>query len=545
MKNLSVRAQLSVGFITLVALILIIIVVGYMKVHSISETLEDISQVNDVKQRHAINFRGSVHDRAIGIRDIILLVDSKHMQQTYALVKKLEEDYATNAVQLDEIFKDASMVDDKEREILKSIKAVEAKTMPLTKKLIDLALANDNAKATELLDSKVREYFVEWLAVINQFIDYQEAKNQAANEVTQASVSSYLTTVIWLTIVAVIIALIVSMLIIKNLMSSLGGEPRVVVEIMRNIAQGNLQQDISTKVPDSLLDATAKMQDQLKSIVRELTSNAQDLNLKAQSVAESSDKASKASTQQVQSSSDSAKKIQEIAQSTENIAQVANQTEENSSRTTELSQKGRDALMQTVSEIEKIAETVNSSNEHIKSLEKHAQDISSSTQLIKDIADQTNLLALNAAIEAARAGEHGRGFAVVADSVRQLAERTQDATSEIAAMIQIIQSETQTSVEAMEAAVPQAEKGLQLAHEARGILNEIYQQAQDSLTKAKDVARASNHQVEAMGQINAAISKMADISKQTAELMEQNTSVSESLEQISSTLKAHISHFKI
>ena len=450
MKNLSVRVQLSVGFITLVALILIIVVVGYMKVHSISETLEDISQVNDVKQRHAINFRGSVHDRAIGIRDIILLVDSKHMQQTYALVKKLEEDYATNAVQLDEIFKDASMVDDKEREILKSIKAVEAKTMPLTKKLIDLALANDNAKATELLDSKVREYFVEWLAVINQFIDYQEAKNQAANEVTQASVSSYLTTVIWLTIVAVIIALIVSMLIIKNLMSSLGGEPRVVAEIMRNIAQGNLQQDISTKVPDSLLDATAKMQDQLKSIVRELTSNAQDLNLKAQSVAESSDKASKASTQQVSSSSDSAKKIQEIAQSTENIAQVANQTEENSSRTTELSQKGRDALMQTVSEIEKIAETVNSSNEHIKSLEKHAQDISSSTQLIKDIADQTNLLALNAAIEAARAGEHGRGFAVVADSVRQLAERTQDATSEIAAMIQIIQSETQTSVEAME-----------------------------------------------------------------------------------------------
>ena len=290
MKNLSVRAQLSVGFITLVALILIIVVVGYMKVHSISETLEDISQVNDVKQRHAINFRGSVHDRAIGIRDIILLVDSKHMQQTYALVKKLEEDYATNAVQLDEIFKDASMVDDKEREILKSIKAVEAKTMPLTKKLIDLALANDNAKATELLDSKVREYFVEWLAVINQFIDYQEAKNQAANEVTQASVSSYLTTVIWLAIVAAIIALIVSMLIIKNLMSSLGGEPRVVAEIMRNIAQGNLQQDISTKVPDSLLDATAKMQDQLKSIVRELTSNAQDLNLKAQSVAESSDK---------------------------------------------------------------------------------------------------------------------------------------------------------------------------------------------------------------------------------------------------------------
>ncbi|MBR2112998.1 MAG: MCP four helix bundle domain-containing protein [Helicobacter sp.] len=545
MKNLSVRSQLSLGFGILVALILIIVVVGYMKVSFISQTLEEINQVNSVKQRHAINFRGSVHDRSIAIRDIILFVESKEMQETYKLIQKLEENYATNAKQLDEIFQNADMVDEKEKEILNNIKAVEAKTMPLAKQLIELALVNENAKATVLLDSKVRGYFVEWLAVINQFIDYQEAKNKVANDIAQASVSSYLTTAIWFTIVAVIVAVIVSVFIIKNLLSSLGGEPREVTEIMRKIAQGDLQQDISAKIPNSLLDATAKMQEQLKIIVRELTSNTQELNLKAQSVAESSDKATRASTQQVQSSSDSVQKIHEIAQNTDNIAQVATQTEENSSRTTELSQKGRDALTQTVSEIERIAETVNSSNEHIKSLEKHAQDISSSTQLIKDIADQTNLLALNAAIEAARAGEHGRGFAVVADSVRQLAERTQDATSEIAAMIQIIQSETQTSVEAMEAAVPQAEKGLQLAHEATNILNEIYQQAQDSLTKAKDVAKASHEQVKVIGQVNTTISEMAEISKQTAELMEQNTSASESLEQISATLKQHIAHFKL
>ena len=398
MKNLSVRSQLSLGFGILVALILVIVVVGYMKVSFISQTLEEINQVNSVKQRHAINFRGSVHDRSIAIRDIILFVESKEMQETYKRIQKLEENYATNAKQLDEIFQNADMVDEKEKEILNNIKAVEAKTMPLAKQLIDFALVNENAKATALLDSKVRGYFVEWLAVINQFIDYQEAKNKVANDIAQASVSSYLTTAIWLTIIAVVIAVLVSVFIIKNLMSSLGGEPRVVAEIMRKIAQGDLQQDISTKVPNSLLDATAKMQEQLKIIVRELTSNAQELNLKAQSVAESSDKATRASTQQVQSSSDSAQKIHEIAQNTDNIAQVATQTEENSSRTTELSQKGRDALTQTVSEIERIAETVNSSNEHIKSLEKHAQDISSSTQLIKDIADQTNLLALNAAI---------------------------------------------------------------------------------------------------------------------------------------------------
>ena len=93
---------------------------------------------------------------------------------------------------------------------------------------------------------------------------------------------------------------------------------------------------------------------------------------------------------------------------------------------------------------------VEETTETVGKLDASSEQVGRVIKVISSIAEQTNLLALNATIEAARAGEYGKGFAVVANEVKELAKETVRATEEITEQINVIKSDMDEAVVAIE-----------------------------------------------------------------------------------------------
>lgn len=184
-------------------------------------------------------------------------------------------------------------------------------------------------------------------------------------------------------------------------------------------------------------------------------------------------------------------------------------------RSVSIANKGAEVVRSTIEGMDNIREQIQDTAKRIKRLGESSQEIGNIVSLINDIADQTNILALNAAIQASMAGDAGRGFAVVADEVQRLAERSANASKQIAALVKTIQTDTNEAVSSMEQTTAEVVAGAALTENAGVALSEIETVSISLAELIQVISTAARKQSTTAGHISRTMEVIQDITTQT------------------------------
>ena len=561
--KMTIAKKMWFGFSVVLILLLAISVLSYVTVTNNSSKYQLLLDDSAVRVNLVNEIEIAQKDVGRNLLDYLLFNtgdSKKNIQKNADLVVSLNEELRGKLFSVETLAM-MDYLDEKNKVFLTQTEEVIA-----AKQKNDTATVNKLTAEAKMLNASIIDKLIE----IEQFLQNDMDKTRA--ELASSEAGAKLLIII-LSVSSVLIGILVAYLISR----SIANPVKKVTAGLSEIAGGNLAVElIRIKNKDEVGDmATAfnKMSSDLKQIVSgvrdssmQLAANAEELSASAeeslassQMVAKSAEEQMATSEQQAQHMDIAIDSLTELLQDVGSISVSNGEMLHATEEVQKLVQKGSGVVLNVASHMTTIHTTFKDTTVIMNNMAKHSNEIQSITSIITDISEQTNLLALNAAIEAARAGEYGKGFAVVAEEVRKLAEQSKKSATQIASMVQVIQSASGEAVKAITDGGNKVEEGLFKTNESLEVFNQIEAAVGDVGSKVETVS-AAIEQIQAMGESVSEgslevqrLAKIAadganDTSAATEEQLAANEEITDnaqSLANLAEALQNNVSHFRL
>jgi len=519
LRGTTIRARMTAGFASVLLLMVILTAEGVREVNMIDHSMKVINDVNSVKQQYAVDYRGSVHDRSVALRDAVLIHDDTKLEPVIADIRRLEGNYREAAAGMKELFASRDDITAEERSGLADIQTIEAKTMPLIDQVIELRQTGKTDAAERLLLDQAAPAFTTWLNTINAFITLQEQLNEAETGFARNIAENFQITMLALCFGALVIGGLVATLLTSLLLREFGAEPYKVKAFAEAVGRGDLTRKVTLKPQyrHSIMASQMEMAAQLQRTVLDVRQSAESVATNSEQIAEGNNELSSRTEQQASSLAETASAMEELGSTVQQNADNAVEARKQAANASKVAEDGGEVVA-------KVVQTM-------RDIDGSSNEVADIISMIDGIAFQTNILALNASVEAARAGEHGRGFAVVAQEVRELASRSAAAAKEINTLI------TANRERVIE--------GTELASQAGKTTEQIVASVKRVTELMEEISSATAEQSDGVQQAGEAVNQMDQVTQQNATLVQESATASNNLKERAHQLMDLMSAFQL
>jgi twitching motility protein PilJ len=316
---------------------------------------------------------------------------------------------------------------------------------------------------------------------------------------------------------------------------------------LQTVAEGDLTQQatVTEDITGAIADSVNYTVEELRTLVSQVQGTANRVTATTEQVETTSIDLLAASDEQLREIRETGESVLQMASRINAVSAQAQQSAQVARHSLEAAESGLTAVQNSIGGMNAIRDQIQETSKRIKRLGESSQEIGEITELISDITEQTNVLALNAAIQAASAGEAGRGFSVVAEEVQRLAERSGDATRQIAALVKTIQTDTQDAVAAMARSTQGVVDGARLSDAAGSALGDIDRVTRQLAELIENISNQASSEASSANVVAGNIQHIFAVTEQTGEGTRSTAQMVRELSRTAEELRQSVARFKI